>query len=84
VTELRQRKTHTKLKVSAWERKRQLVIELDPSRPAELFIRESGRRKGYWVPFVAIYTAGARLKAEEDRKARAEARRVCYPKGRGR
>jgi hypothetical protein len=79
VTDLRQRKTRTRLKVSAWEghgkRQRQLVIELRPDRPAELLIRETGRR-GYWVPFAAIYTTGARLKAEEDRKARESARKI--------
>jgi hypothetical protein len=76
MTELKQRKTKLKTRVSAWEHRRQLVIELDASRPAELLIRESGKHKGYWVPFTAIYTVGARLKAEEIRKVRAQAARA--------
>ncbi len=68
--QLRDRKSKLKTAVSAFERGRQLVIEMSASHPAELLIREQGRRKGYWVPFVAIFTTGARLEGERRRQER--------------
>ncbi len=76
MTDLAKCKTKMRATVAAWERHRQLIVELDPARPAELLIRESGRRKGYWVPFAAIYTTGARIAAQQAAKEREERRKL--------
>jgi hypothetical protein len=73
MTDLAQRKTKIHARVAAFEHRRQLVIECDPHRPGELYIR-AGRQRGYWVPFNAIYTTGARLAAIQEQKERAARR----------
>lgn len=76
MTDLSKRKTKMKTLVNAREQGWQLVVELHPNRSAELYIRQAGKRKGFWVPFCAIWTAGARLEAERVRKERAERRKA--------
>lgn len=62
VTTIATRKTRIKTKTSASYRGRALVVDLDP---IGVTIRESGRRRGYWVPWLAVYQLGGKLEARE-------------------
>lgn len=54
---------------------RSLVIEIRPGATDTIFIRESGRRRGYAVPVAKCYQLGARLEAEALRAAKAAKRK---------
>lgn len=62
----------TKRQALAVYRGRPLVIELDSH---SLTIREKGKRKGYEVPYEAIYTLGAKKAAEQQRAEKKAARK---------
>lgn len=49
-----------------------LVVEL---HPGYLTIRQARRRAGYTVGYEAIYNLGARMMAEDKRRAKREARK---------
>lgn len=55
----------------AFVRNRALVIEL---HPWGVRVKEKGRRSGYDVPYRAIFEQGAKLKANDIRRAKAEER----------
>jgi hypothetical protein len=76
--DLRARKTKTAVRTAATIRRRSLIVEMHPSRPHELLIREQGRRatSGYWVAFEAIYCVGAKQAAEEARREKLAARKA--------
>ncbi len=75
MTALRDRKSVLRTQTAAHYQGRALCIELRADRPGELFIREARRRSGYWVPFLVIYQAGAKVMANETRAAKVAARR---------
>ncbi len=75
MTALRDRKSVLRTQTAAHYQGRALCIELHSNRPGELFIREARRRSGYWVPFLVIFQAGAKIMANETRAAKLAARR---------
>ncbi len=74
MTDLAARKTKLKTTTNARVGKRPLVVELHPDRPHALYIREHGRRSGFWVPFLAVYQTGAKI-ADLERRAAKRGRR---------
>jgi hypothetical protein len=70
VTTLSRRKTIMRTRTAARIQGRDLILELHPTRPHELYIRESRRRSGYWVPYIAVYHCGAKIAANEEREAK--------------
>jgi len=76
--DLRERKTITAVRTAATIRRRNLIVELHPSRPYEILIREQGRRasSGYWVGFESIYSVGAKQAADEARREKLAARKA--------
>lgn len=74
MTTLRERKSPLRIMTSTAIRGRLLVIELHPTHPHSLYIRESRSRHGYWVPFVAVYECGAKIAAREMREIKSKVR----------
>ena len=56
---------------------RALCIEIRDSAIETITIREAGRRRGYSIPILAAYQLGARLHAEELKKAKALKRKLA-------
>jgi len=72
MTRIADRATKLRAETSARVQGRPLCLFLGT---VSLIVRQKGRRHGYEVPYEAIWSVGAKIQANEDRRAREEKRK---------